>query len=84
MRVLLRGPPALRDARTVSKSVPFGPAGTFNDFKPIPAGSRTIDHVLLGSGIEVDRYAVFAQVIDGRVPSDHFPVLADLRLEQCP
>jgi endonuclease/exonuclease/phosphatase family metal-dependent hydrolase len=83
MRILTRGPPTLRDARAASKSRPFGPAGTFNDFKPMPEGARAIDHILLGSGIEVDRYAVFSQIIDGRVPSDHFPVLADLELGQC-
>ena len=83
MRVLTQGPPALRDARGVSKSPPFGPAGTFNEFQPLPPASRAIDHILLGSGIEVVRYGVFAQVIDGRVPSDHFPVLVDLGLEQC-
>jgi len=31
----------------------------------------------------VERYAVFSQVIEGRVPSDHFPVLVDLSFAQC-
>jgi endonuclease/exonuclease/phosphatase family metal-dependent hydrolase len=83
MRALTQSPLALRDARAVSKSAPFGPAGTFNGFKTTPTESAAIDHVLLGSGIEVLRYAVFAQVIDGRLPSDHFPVLVDLTLSRC-
>jgi endonuclease/exonuclease/phosphatase family metal-dependent hydrolase len=83
MRMITQGPPALRDARAVSKSAPFGPRGTFNDFKAAPAESRAIDHVLSGEGIDVDRYAVISQVIDGRVPSDHYPVLADLTLAPC-
>jgi endonuclease/exonuclease/phosphatase family metal-dependent hydrolase len=73
----------LRDARAVSKSAPFGPAGTFNDFKldaPTPAA---IDHFLLGPGIEVERYQVLSQVIDGRWPSDHFPVVVDLKIGEC-
>jgi endonuclease/exonuclease/phosphatase family metal-dependent hydrolase len=74
----------LRDARAVSRSAPFGPAGTFNDFQPRPAAPRAIDHILIGGQIEVERFAVISQVIDGRVPSDHFPVLADLRLRPCP
>lgn len=83
MQAMLKGPLALRDARAVSKAAPFGPAGTFNEFKAAPTDSRVIDHVLLGGRIDVERYAVFSQVIDGRVPSDHFPVLVDLSLAQC-
>jgi endonuclease/exonuclease/phosphatase family metal-dependent hydrolase len=83
MRAMLQGPLALRDARTASKSAPFGPTGTFNGFKASAAGSSAIDHVLLGARIEVERYAVFSQAIDGRVPSDHFPVLVDLTLTPC-
>lgn len=83
MRIILNSPLGLRDARAISKSAPFGPAGTFNDFKTAPTETRVIDHLLLGGGIDVERYAVISQVIDGRVPSDHFPVLADLTLAQC-
>ena len=80
---MTRGPLMLRDARAVSKSAPFGPGGTFNEFKTAPRDASAIDHILLGTGIEVERYAVISQVIDGRVPSDHFPVFADLSLAQC-
>ena len=83
MRALTQGTPALRDARADSKSAPFGPRGTFNEFKAAPTDSRTIDHILLGGGIDVERYAVISQVIEGRVPSDHFPVLADLTITPC-
>ena len=83
MRVITQSPLALRDARAVSKSAPFGPSGTFNDFKTAPTGPGAIDHVLIGSRVDVERYSVISQVIDGRVPSDHFPVLVDLRLAQC-
>ncbi|HLA73283.1 MAG TPA: endonuclease/exonuclease/phosphatase family protein [Steroidobacteraceae bacterium] len=83
MRVMTQGPLELRDARAVSKSAPFGPTGTFNEFKTSPTESRVIDHILLGSRIDVERYAVFSQVIEGRVPSDHFPVLVDLSLAHC-
>ena len=83
LRIITREPLALRDARAASKSPPFGPVGTFNAFKTAPAEPRAIDHVFLGNGIEVQRYAVFSQVIDGRVPSDHFPVLVDLTFAPC-
>ena len=83
MRAMTKGPLALRDARAVSKTPAFGPAGTFNGFEKFSGLSLAIDHVLLGRDIDVERYAVFAQVIDGRVPSDHFPVIVDLSFARC-
>lgn len=70
----------LRDARTVSATAPFGPVGTFNAFQLQPAAAPTIDHILIGEGITVRRYAVIAQNVEGRMLSDHYPVLADLEL----
>ncbi len=83
MRALRHGKLPLRDARAITKAAPFGPAGTFNAFKTAPARPEAIDHILIGERIDVERYAVFSQVIQGRVPSDHFPVLADLRIASC-
>jgi endonuclease/exonuclease/phosphatase family metal-dependent hydrolase len=83
MRLVTGGFPGLRDARAVSKSRPFGPAGTFNDFDLSPRESKAIDHLLLGKEIEVERYMVLAQLIDGRWPSDHFPVIIDVKLAEC-
>jgi len=73
----------LRDARAASKTAPFGPAGTFNDFKLDAPAPGAIDHLLLGQGIDVERYLVLSQVIDGRWPSDHFPVVVDLKIKEC-
>lgn len=69
-----------RDSRQTSKTPPFGPTGTFNDFKLQPERTDTIDHIFVGSTITVERYAVIAQNVDGRMLSDHYPVLADLKL----
>ncbi|HEX6638135.1 MAG TPA: endonuclease/exonuclease/phosphatase family protein [Steroidobacteraceae bacterium] len=79
----LRTSRGLRDARHVSKSAPFGPSATFNGFKSPPEGAGAIDHFLLGGGIEVERYLVLSQTVDGRWPSDHFPVLVDVTLARC-
>lgn len=69
----------LRDARTVSRWPPIGPEGTFNNFDPLPASSRRIDYVLVDPSIGVERYAVLSwHGEQGRVASDHFPVVADL------
>lgn len=83
MRGLTESTLGIRDARAASKSAPFGPSGTFNDFKIAPAESKTIDHLLIDKRIDVNAYTVVSQVIDGRVPSDHFPVLADLGVTPC-
>jgi endonuclease/exonuclease/phosphatase family metal-dependent hydrolase len=83
MQVITKSSLALRDARAASKSGPIGPAGTFNNFEIAPPDSRAIDHVLVGKPTVVDRYLVLAQPIDGRWPSDHFPVLVDLHFAQC-
>ena len=83
LRLLTASSLGLRDARAASKSAPFGPAGTFNNFNIAPPESKAIDHFFLGKQIEVERYLVLAQLIDGRWPSDHFPVLADLKLREC-
>jgi endonuclease/exonuclease/phosphatase family metal-dependent hydrolase len=79
----IRASLGLRDARAATKSALLGPAATFNDFKNPPVDSRAIDHFLLGEGIEVVRYAVISQLIDGRWPSDHFPVLVDVSVPEC-
>ena len=78
-QALTSSPLGLRDSRTISKSPPLGPEGTFNDFQALPKDSQRIDYVLVDPTIGVDRYAVLAWHRDGgRVASDHFPVVADL------
>jgi endonuclease/exonuclease/phosphatase family metal-dependent hydrolase len=76
----------LRDSRTASEKPPLGPETTFNGFQPLPPRSEAIDHILTGKEWSVRRHATIAQHIDGRVISDHFPVLADLATtpERCP
>ena len=68
----------LRDARAVSP-VTFGPAGTFNAFDIANDNEGVaIDHVFVGPGLSVERFAVPTDSFGGRVISDHFPVVADL------
>ncbi|HYD26581.1 endonuclease/exonuclease/phosphatase family protein [Brevundimonas sp.] len=68
----------LRDARAVSP-LDFGPAGTFNAFDIASDNEGVaIDHVFIGPGLAVERFAVPTDSFGGRVISDHFPVVADL------
>ena len=82
LRFIAGSPLGLREARAASKSAPFGPAGTFNNFA-MTFDTKAIDHFFLGKQIEVERYMVLAQPIGGRWPSDHFPVFVDLKLKEC-
>ena len=68
----------LRDARAASP-IDFGPAGTFNAFDIAKDNEGVaIDHIFVGPGFHVERFAVPTDSFGGRVISDHFPVVADL------
>lgn len=70
----------LRDARSLSANPPFGPLGTFNGFDVAREEPAPIDYVLVSEGVLVTRYGVITQQQGGRLPSDHYPVLADMAL----
>ena len=74
----------LADARAVSETPPYGPAGTFSGFDVREARDEPIDHVFVGAGTRVIRHGVITQHDAGRLPSDHYPVLADIAGGACP
>jgi endonuclease/exonuclease/phosphatase family metal-dependent hydrolase len=53
--------------------------GTFNQFKGIRTGDK-IDYILALPGTQVLRSEILRDSKDNRYPSDHFPVIAVLRL----
>lgn len=52
--------------------------GTFTGFKQ--RGRHKIDYVFASTQLEVTAAQIDTTQVEGRYPSDHFPVLADLRL----
>jgi len=54
--------------------------GTFTGFDPARTTGDKIDYVLVSPGIEVLDAAILRTAVDGRLPSDHFPVTARLRV----
>lgn len=59
-----------------------GPPITSNGFGPPPEwGEGRIDWILVRGPIVVPTVATIVHSVDGRYPSDHYPVLATLRLE---
>lgn len=70
----------LVDTRTTAREV-LGGEASFNGFQAIPGEtSGAIDHILADTGWRVRRHATIAQHFNGKVASDHFPVVADLVL----
>ena len=70
----------LRDTHEASMSPPIGPSITFPGFTD-PTTGRRIDHVFVSEDVAVVQHATRADTReDGRFPSDHLPVIADLDL----
>lgn len=60
----------------------YGPKWTFHDFGKVPMPNRkTIDYVFVTGGVEVLKYGVLSEDINGVYLSDHCPVLVQLSIE---
>lgn len=70
------------DAREVSIQKPFGPSGTFNNFRHDLPVTTLIDYVFLSKNnqLQVNKYAVLSDARDLKYPSDHLPVFVELNL----
>ena len=71
----------MRDARHETLTPPYGPVGTFNDFRIDAPLQDRIDYIFLGPRWKVLRYAVLTDSVEGRFPSDHLPVVARVALD---
>jgi len=67
-----------RDARDLVQ--PYGPKATFNGFNWENIPERRIDYVFLRGEFEVLTFGVLTDSRYNRYPSDHFPVIAEVRL----
>ena len=68
----------LRDAMTASTSPHQGPRSTWNAFKAVEH-DRRIDFIFVRGPVVVLRHAIIDERLDdGRFPSDHLPVLAEI------
>lgn len=65
----------LADARSISSTPPYGPEGTFNDFRIDSPLDRRIDYVFVSPQVRVLKYAALTDSRNGRFPSDHLPVV---------
>lgn len=67
------------DAYSHSAQAPEGPNSTWNGFQAIVPDQR-IDFVFTTKGVKVARLRILDDQREGRFPSDHLPVVAELRL----
>jgi endonuclease/exonuclease/phosphatase family metal-dependent hydrolase len=58
---------------------PYANNGSFNSFKT-PTSSAIIDHIFSTKQFTVKKYGILTDSYYGKFPSDHFPVVADVRL----
>lgn len=61
---------------------PKGPFGTFSGFRAGAAGERMIDFILASPEWETVSVEIDQTSHEGRTPSDHLPVVAQLRLKK--
>lgn len=72
----------MEDSKTVANLI-FGPEGTFNAYEFHEPVTRRIDYIFLSKGdFEVKKYAVLSDSKDLKYPSDHLPVLVELKLKK--
>ena len=71
---------ALKVGRYASQHGHHGPTSTFNDFKAL-VPERKIDYVFVKGNIRIVQHGVLSDTWDGRFPSDHFPVLAEIVIQ---
>lgn len=69
----------LIDAKAISQTPHYGPAGTFNAFQSKERNDQPIDYIFLKGKWKVTKHATISQTWQGRFASDHFAVLATLK-----
>ena len=75
-------PRPLRDSFLESAEPPHGPRKTWRGIRPGSLGSGRIDYIFVQNECRVLRYEVLLDRAEIGYPSDHFPVVVDLRIGQ--
>ncbi|SBV32103.1 Endonuclease/exonuclease/phosphatase [uncultured Sphingopyxis sp.] len=76
--IVAPGQGALRDSRMISRTPHYGPLGTFTGFDIARTDASPIDHIFVSDDVAVLRHATLTDQNGGKLPSDHYPVVADL------
>jgi endonuclease/exonuclease/phosphatase family metal-dependent hydrolase len=70
-----------RDAKEADKTMNMSPDGTFNAFNPEKPATERIDFIFTGFGFQAVNYFVIREKREGRFASDHFPVIAEIKVQ---
>jgi endonuclease/exonuclease/phosphatase family metal-dependent hydrolase len=70
-----------RDAIEANKSMNMAPDGTFNAFNSEKPATERIDFIFTGFGFQALNYFVIREKREGRFASDHFPVIAEIKVQ---
>lgn len=68
---------AVKDAYELAP-LKYAPNGTFNGFDITRVSESRIDHIFLSPPFKVVRYGILTDSYAGKLPSDHFPVMAEV------
>lgn len=71
----------LSNARDISLHGHHGPSGSYTGFAGPQYTGPALDHIFV-RGLAVQQHGILPDHFDGRLPSDHFPVLAELLLKE--
>lgn len=80
-RILTAKGSGLADALFLSEIPHHGPLSTWSGFQFPGMPGRRIDYIFVNNKVEVRKHAILSDCWSGRFPSDHLPVLAEIRLE---
>ncbi len=69
-----------QDAQFVSETPHYGPNGSFNGFSLLKPLQPKIDFIFVKAPVRVLQHAVLTDQQDGRYPSDHLPVIAEVEI----
>lgn len=72
----------LHDAYLNSETPPYGPVTTYQGFDyNYKEQSERIDYHFINDYCEILKYGVLSDAVNGRFPSDHFPVVTKIRIK---
>ena len=69
----------MQDSRLISKTPSIGNQGTFNGYNWDKLPEGIIDHIFVSPNITVLRHGILTDNYGMKYPSDHFPVMVDVR-----
>lgn len=71
----------LHDSKESAEIVSFGSDGTFNGYNYDEKDRKRIDYIFVNDEVEVEKYGVLTDSKEKHFPSDHFPVMVELKLD---